>query len=141
MERYISYGRKFLTSFTAVFTCIIWQAPYSSDLLKPVPAISLDCSGVGTGSRFGLSILLLFDKPFTSGEWQCGPVYILAVWHWLFCAWQFEWFSFSHTQRSDLPATVSDGLYHSLAGQFHRGSAGREENQQAAYGIKLIFHG
>jgi len=101
MERYLSYGRKFLTSFTAVFTCIILASTifigiYSNPHL---PFRLIVQALVLAAASALLNFIYYSDKPIHKRAMAVrtgihfGAVLALV----LFCARQFEWFSFSHT--------------------------------------------
>lgn len=100
MERYLDYGRKFLNSFTAIFTCIILASTvfigiYSNPYL-PFRLIVQSLILAATSSL--LNFIYYSDKPIRKRGMAVRTVIhfstLLALV--LFCAWQFEWFSFSH---------------------------------------------
>jgi cytochrome bd-type quinol oxidase subunit 2 len=100
MERYLSYVRKFLSSFTAIFTCIILaSAVFIGIYSNPYLPFRLIVQSLILAA---LSALLNFiyysDKPIHKRAMAVrtgihfGALLTLV----LFCAWKFEWFSFSH---------------------------------------------
>ncbi|MGE5633401.1 MAG: DUF3021 family protein [Caulobacteraceae bacterium] len=101
MERYLNYGRKFLSSFTAIFTCIILASTvfiriYSNPYL---PFRLIVQSLILAAASALLNFIYYSEKPIYKRAMAVrtgihfGALLALV----LFCAWQFEWFSFSHT--------------------------------------------
>lgn len=100
MERYLSYGRKFLTAFTAIFTCIILASTifigiYSNPYL-PFRLI-VQALILAAVSAF-LNFIYYSDKPIRKRGMAARTAihFSLLMGLVLLCAWQFEWFSFSH---------------------------------------------
>lgn len=100
MERYLSYGRKFISSFTAIFTCIILASTvfigiYSNPYL-PFRLIVQSLILAAVSAK--LNFIYDSDKPIhkralavrTSIHFGTLLAFVL------FCAWKFEWFSFNH---------------------------------------------
>jgi magnesium-transporting ATPase (P-type) len=101
MERYLNYGRKFLSSFTAIFTCVVLASTvfigiYSNPYL---PLRLIVQSLILAAASALLNFIYYSDKPIHKRAMAVrtgihfGAVLALV----LFCAWQFEWFSFRHT--------------------------------------------
>jgi len=101
MERYLNYGRKFLFSFTAIFTCIILASTvfigiYSNPYL---PFRLIVQSLILSAASALLNFIYYSDKPIRKRMMavRTGINFCVLLALVLFCAWQFEWFSFSHT--------------------------------------------
>jgi len=101
MERYLGYVRKFLSSFTAIFTCIILASTvfigiYSNPYL---PFRLIVQSLILAAVSALLNFIYYSDKPIYKREMAVrtgihfGAILTIV----LFSAWKFEWFSFSHT--------------------------------------------
>lgn len=101
MERYLNYGRKFLTSFTAIFTCIILASTvfigiYSNPYL---PFRLIVQSLILAAVSALLNFVYYSDNPIHKRAMavRTGIHFSALLALVLFCAWKFEWFSFSHT--------------------------------------------
>lgn len=101
MERYLDYGRKFITSFTAIFTCVVLASTvfigiYSNPYL-PFRLIvqSLIISAVSALLNF----IFYSEKPIHKRGMavRTGIHFSAVLTLVLFSAWQFEWFSLRHT--------------------------------------------
>ena len=100
MERYISYGRKFLSSFTAIFTCVILASTvfigiYSNPYL---PIRLIVQSLILAAASALLNFIYYSDKPIHKRAMavRTGIHFGVLLALVLSCAWKFEWFSFSH---------------------------------------------
>jgi magnesium-transporting ATPase (P-type) len=101
MEQYLSYGRKFIASFTAIFTCIILASTifigiYSNPYL---PFRLIVQSLILAAASALLNFIYYSDKPIHKRAMAVRTgIHFAALFSLvLYCAWQFEWFSFSHT--------------------------------------------
>ena len=102
MENILHLGRKFLTSFTAVFTCtILASSIYIGIYSNPFLPFRLIVQAliIAVVSAL-LNFIYYSEKPIH----QRGMV-LRTLLHFsllfsmiLFCAWYFEWFSFSYTK-------------------------------------------
>lgn len=101
MERYLNYGRRFLSSFAAVFTCVvlasavfirIYSNPYLPFRLIVQALVLAAVSAV-------LNFIYYSDKPIRKRAMavRTSVHFALLLAIVLFCAWRFEWFSFNHT--------------------------------------------
>lgn len=100
MERYLSYVRKFLSSFTAVFTCVILASTvfikiYSNPYL---PFRLIVQSLILSAASALLNFIYYSDKPIHKRAMtvRTGIHFGVTLAVVLFSAWQFKWFSFSH---------------------------------------------
>ena len=100
MERYLGYGRKFLSSFAAIFTCVILASTvfigmYSNPYL-PLRLIvqALILAAVSALLNF----IYYSEKPIRKrGMAARTAVHFAALLALaLFCAAKFDWFSFDH---------------------------------------------
>ncbi|OQB21177.1 MAG: hypothetical protein BWY11_02191 [Firmicutes bacterium ADurb.Bin182] len=101
MERYLNFGRKFLSSFTAVFTCVILASTvfimiYSNPYL---PFRLIVQALILAGVAALLNFIYYSDKPIRKRLMavRTGVHFTVLLAIVLFCAWRFEWFSFVHT--------------------------------------------
>ena len=101
MERYLSYGRKFLTSFTAVFTSIILASTIFIGIYSnPYLPFRLIVQALVLASASALLNFIYYsEKPIhkRSMAVRTGIHFCLLLVLVLFCTWHFAWFSFSHT--------------------------------------------
>ncbi len=101
MERYVEYGRKYLSAFTAIFTCVIlastvfigmYSNPYLPFRLIVQALVLAAVSAL-------LNFIFYSEKPIRKRAMavRTGIHFAALLALVLFCARQFGWFSFSHT--------------------------------------------
>ncbi len=98
MERYLSYGRRFFTWFTSVFTCVILASAlfiriYSNPYL---PFRLVVQSVVIAAVASLLNFLFVSEKPIRKRHMaiRTGVHFSLLLLGVSLCAWRFEWFAF-----------------------------------------------
>jgi magnesium-transporting ATPase (P-type) len=100
MEKYLGYGRKFLTSFTAIFTCIILASTIFIGIYSNpyVPFRLIMQSLILSAVSALLNFIYYSEKPIHKRVMAVRTVihFCLVLAMVLVCAWQFNWFSFGH---------------------------------------------
>jgi len=100
MNRYLNYGRKFLVSFTAVFTCVILaSAVFIGIYSNPYLPLRLIVQALVLAAISALlNLIFVSEKPIykRSMVLRTGVHFTLLLAAVSLCAWRFHWFSFSH---------------------------------------------
>lgn len=101
MKQYLNYVRKFLSSFTVIFTCIVLASTvfigiYSNPYL---PIRLIVQSLILAAASALLNFIYYSEKPIRKRAMAVRTaVHFIAILALVFfCAWQFEWFSFGNT--------------------------------------------
>jgi magnesium-transporting ATPase (P-type) len=101
MERYLHYGRKFLSAFTGVFTCVILASTVFIGIFSnPYLPLRLIVQALVLAAASALlNFIYHSEKPIRKrGMALRTCVHFIALLALvLTCAWRFQWFSFDHT--------------------------------------------
>jgi len=100
MEKILDYGRKFLSAFTAIFTCVVLASTiFVVIFTNPyVPFRLIMQSLILSAVSALLNFIYYSEKPIHKRGMAVRTVihFCLVLGMVLICAWQFNWFSFSH---------------------------------------------
>ena len=101
MERFLSLGRQFLASFTAVFTSVILACTVFIAIFYTNPSLPLRLiaqAAIIAAASALLYFIFVSEKPIRRRSMAVRTVvhFLLQAATVAGCAWFFRWFSFSH---------------------------------------------